>query len=580
VTWYLSDIARFAAEQEGLERFSLEVDWLVTSGWRIDKRARLVLDAEIAAGGRVYPVYIRYPELFPHTPPSVYPRGDAVRWSSHQFGAGGELCLEYGPDNWTPDFTGVHLVVSTHRLLTTENPVAGQVGAVPSRHRASLGQQLRSEYSRLLLTRNAQEFLSTIPVRSLAACNLFSAYHKEVVVHVINKITLADGTEWTDESVPQLLAEGFEQNSVPIFRIAPDDVLPNVSSLQEFEASCVACGLNIEHRYAIILQGSDLHAYLRWKEDNSILKIAVIPAQTEAQRLDASHQVLQGKHVALIGCGSLGSKLGTMLARAGVGRFLLVDDDLLFPDNLVRNDLDWRDVGTHKGHALARRMQLVNPAVKTRVWCVRFAGQESSGSAASVLKTIAECDFVFDATANPDALNLASAVAAYATKPVMWAEVFGGGIGGLIARCRPGIEPAPQYMRRAIENWFGERGPPPVRSIRSYETGQDGPPLIADDADVSVIAAHAARLAIDTLIGREPSLFPNSVYAIGLGVGSVFTQPFHTFPIEVGPAPLVEPQEELSAEAKAAEFDKIVKLFEALANETASATEDHQARQA
>jgi sulfur-carrier protein adenylyltransferase/sulfurtransferase len=193
---------------------------------------------------------------------------------------------------------------------------------------------------------------------------------------------------------------------------------------------------------------------------------------------------------------------------------------------------------------------------------------------------IGECDLIFDATANPDILNLVSAVAASANKPVMWAEVFGGDIGGLIARSRPEREPPPQYMRRAIENWFGERGPPPIRSTRSYETGLDGVPLIADDADVSAIAAHTARLAIDTLIGRDPSLFPNSVYAIGLGVGSVFTQPFDTSPIEVGPPPEAEPKEQLSPDATAAEFAKILELFKARTNEAAATPEDNQTHQA
>ena len=40
--------------------------------------------------------------------------------------------------------------------------------------------------------------------------------------------------------------------------------------------------------------------------------------------------------------------------------------------------------------------------------------------------------------------------------------------------------------------------------------------MIADDADVSVIAAHAARMGIDLLIPREPSAYPDSVYMIGL----------------------------------------------------------------
>jgi hypothetical protein len=87
-------------------------------------------------------------------------------------------------------------------------------------------------------------------------------------------------------------------------------------------------------------------------------------------------------------------------------------------------------------------------------------------------------------------------------------------------------------------------------------------PLIADDADVSAIAAAAVRLAIDTLIARDPSLFPYSAYAIGLGVGSVFTQPFEIFPIEIPKAPAAERKRLLSTEESAAELARIISLFE------------------
>ena len=115
----------------------------------------------------------------------------------------------------------------------------------------------------------------------------------------------------------------------------------------------------------------------------------------------------------------------------------LVDDDLLMPDNLVRNELDWRDMGCHKAHAVARRMQFVNPAAKTSVRLIQLAGLEASGTAETAILSLSECDLVIDATANPNVLNLVSAVAASAQKPIVWAEVFAGGIGGLVARCRP-----------------------------------------------------------------------------------------------------------------------------------------------
>ena len=267
-----------------------------------------------------------------------------------------------------------------------------------------------------------------------------------------------------------------------------------------------------------------------------------------------------------------------MLARAGVGSFLLIDDDILLPDNLGRNELDWRDIGTHKAAAVARRLQLVNPKVQTRIRRAPLAGQVSSASAETAFNMISKCDLIVDATAAPNVLNLISAVAADSNVPVIWAEVFGGGIGGLIARSRPRLDPSPQHMRRAIENWFGEHEPPTVRSQRPYETAAAGVPLIAD-ADVSVIAAHAARLAIDTLIPREPSLFPNSAYAIGLGVGSVFTQPFETYPIEVGAMQPDSPADVLSKDEAAAEVAKIVQLVQARANEVASTPDNNQPTQ-
>jgi tRNA A37 threonylcarbamoyladenosine dehydratase len=40
-----------------------------------------------------------------------------------------------------------------------------------------------------------------------------------------------------------------------------------------------------------------------------------------------------------------------MLARSGISNFVLVDSDIFLSENLVRNDLDWRDVGSDKVNA-------------------------------------------------------------------------------------------------------------------------------------------------------------------------------------------------------------------------------------
>jgi hypothetical protein len=285
-------------------------------------------------------------------------------------------------------------------------------------------------------------------------------------------------------------------------------------------------------------------------------------------RLGPEHHGLAAKHVAIVGCGSMGSKIATSLARSGVGKFLLVDDDVLIADNFVRNDLDWRDVGLNKADALSTKIRLVNPSAVARARRVQLAGQESADSADSVVVSLAECDLIIDATANPAALNVVAGVSHTAKKPVIWAEVFAGGIGGLIARCRPGIEPPIPLMRRAIENWFIEQNAPPVRGGRRYDQDGDESPMIADDADVSAIAAPATRMAIDCLLAREPSHFTHSVYAIGLAPGSVFTQAFEAFPIGLGDPPPEEEPPKLGLEEAAEELKSIVDIIVSSTSET------------
>ena len=523
---------------------------------------RVVMDADIAVSGRVYPVSLRYPEHFPYTPPSVLPRGDDSRWSSHQFGAGGELCLEFGSDNWTPDINGAQMLQSARRLLEGENPAPGERGTVASRHNNSLGQILRSERTRLLLTRNLSAFLAEWPAGGVTTGTILAGYHKSGNVYILSKIALANGQTWNDPSVPPLLSGDLMEWQMNIFRLPPNAAWPPMDTLQAFEDACAKLRFNSDQTFVLLLKDALTKPYFIHRAGNAVYEMAIVPAEAEARRLDDSHAVLKQKSVALIGCGSLGSKVATMLARCGVASFYLVDDDVLLPDNFVRNDLDWRDVGSHKADGVARRLQFANPASDAHVRRIQLAGMESSGTGDEAIKAIGICDLIFDATANPDVLNLLAMVAEAARKPIVWAEVFAGGIGGLIVRCRPEQEPAPQLTRRVIENWFGDRNATPLRGVRDYGTGGEEMPLIADDADVGAIAAAAVRLAIDTLIARDPSLFPYSAYAIGLGVGSVFTQPFEIFPIDIPKAPAAEPKRSLSTEESAAELARIISLFE------------------
>lgn len=63
----------------------------------------------------------------------------------------------------------------------------------------------------------------------------------------------------------------------------------------------------------------------------------------------------------LVGCGSVGSLVAMELAKAGVGRFLLIDNDILGYHNICRHQCGILDVGKYKTAAVKERILQINP---------------------------------------------------------------------------------------------------------------------------------------------------------------------------------------------------------------------------
>lgn len=67
------------------------------------------------------------------------------------------------------------------------------------------------------------------------------------------------------------------------------------------------------------------------------------------------------KGAIIIGCGSVGSLIALELARAGVGRFFLVDMDIFAYHNICRHQCGIQDVGKYKTTAVKERILQINP---------------------------------------------------------------------------------------------------------------------------------------------------------------------------------------------------------------------------
>ena len=77
--------------------------------------------------------------------------------------------------------------------------------------------------------------------------------------------------------------------------------------------------------------------------------------------------------VGIAGCGGLGSNAAVALARAGVGRLILVDHDRVELSNLNRQHYFQSDIGKVKVEALAEHLRSINPAIALELHDIELA---------------------------------------------------------------------------------------------------------------------------------------------------------------------------------------------------------------
>lgn len=105
----------------------------------------------------------------------------------------------------------------------------------------------------------------------------------------------------------------------------------------------------------------------------------------------------RGRHVALLGCGAIGSAIAGMVARAGVAELQLYDHGIVTPGVLVRQNFRRGSLGYLKAYALKADIEKATPRVKLSV---NVANLVSVLSDDRQLETIAAADVIIDATAS------------------------------------------------------------------------------------------------------------------------------------------------------------------------------------
>ena len=104
----------------------------------------------------------------------------------------------------------------------------------------------------------------------------------------------------------------------------------------------------------------------------------MIPSKEEWKRAlnDRHGKELQDKlssaTVAICGLGGLGSNIAVSLARAGIGKLILIDFDCVDITNLHRQQYKADQIGMNKTEALSKNLKEISPYIDTQIHTVKI----------------------------------------------------------------------------------------------------------------------------------------------------------------------------------------------------------------
>ncbi|MBN1679361.1 MAG: ThiF family adenylyltransferase [Anaerolineae bacterium] len=202
---------------------------------------------------------------------------------------------------------------------------------------------------------------------------------------------------------------------------------------------------------------------------------------------------LKTRTVGIIGLGSGGSFAAVSLAMSGVGRFILIDDDVLEPANVVRHAADLRYVGRPKVDAVAELVRYRNPEADIKTVIGRIENH---------LDLLSKMDVVVagvDGEASKFAINQAC-IDHHAR--VVYAGVYERGEGGDVCVIQPGAGPCYACWSEHLREGISQSLPDDDTELDYGMIGPDGT-LAAEPGlwlHVVRIAATQADLTLNLLL--------------------------------------------------------------------------------
>lgn len=467
-----------------------------------------------------YHFEIVFPRYFPFQP-IIVKSLETKRLSKHQY-TDGSMCLKWGIDNWHENINIKNILDNLIELISIENPYGNDHGIAESGDQFSLTQEIQisgvsfiideSDFSMFkkkkgrgtITTKVTGEYVLHF-IKTIDNYKKHYSFRKNQTIHNYTYLKI-DTTmdEFMSFGFNQYLPDMFDENDLCIV-VSSDKrcilALHSLATEQEKERHLQQ--LNEDEREK--MKNRTL-AMIQW------IKPKYINEEME-KRIQISPEALK-KKIAIIGLGSIGSRVLMDLARAGFSNFLLCDDDIFMPNNIVRHELLSDSVGEYKIVELAKKIHKhINPKAKIELQLFALNGQQSTLHTQKLLDQISSSDLVIDCTANSNLIFSINEIVNQKDLNFISGSVISGGLGNILIIREKGrgislidlVESQKKFFRiNNLENF-----------LTSDYSGKIGnTEYVATMSDCSIISGLIGKNAIHLLSEKENEILPSDIYVM------------------------------------------------------------------
>lgn len=181
--------------------------------------------------------------------------------------------------------------------------------------------------------------------------------HNQLTKVKIHKILLEDASVFPIPDIGDYFNEDY------FLKIVNTLSNENKRSLLKQGNHYALVGIPNEHGFAYVIFYYAIWYSFKEKVSFKGFKVSLIQRAWIDYLLNRTGQEKKTRHIAIIGCGALGSKIAEILAQTGVNKFSFIDPELLKTDNIYRHSLGLQYVNTYKSTSLANKFLIERPGL-------------------------------------------------------------------------------------------------------------------------------------------------------------------------------------------------------------------------